>query len=188
MEEEREEPDGHAPERRAPDREPSDRDTSGRRLSSLTLTLGLPEGKRLSLAQANSLGPLLQGALMEHVDRDYAALLHTMQFNPYSQYCVTGKDPGTLAWHVQGLTDEATRRILTPLQSVDAFEVRGAGMRLDVRERAFETTSLKTVLDEIAQNGDTHAHVEFVSPTAFKRAGQYVVVPDVRLIFQNLLM
>ena len=64
-------------------------------LSSITLRLRSTspvEGDRRSW----SLGPFLQGALMELVDSGYAAELHQLPFNPYSQYCLWEDD--ALVW------------------------------------------------------------------------------------------
>lgn len=157
-------------------------------ISELTLTLGVPAGTRISLAQASSFGPLLQGALMEHVDHAYAAWLHVQPFNPYSQYCVTGKRDGTLAWHITALNDEALRQILVPLQTLDSITLHKVNMTFTVQVHSLTTTTLKSITDEISSNTASYAKVEFVTPTAFKSAGRYVIVPNVRLIFQNLLM
>lgn len=157
-------------------------------ISRLVLTLGVPRGTRVSPAQAGSLGPLLQGALMEHVDPGYATELHVSRLHPYSQCCVTGAKDGTLAWHVTALNDEALRQVLLPLQTLDAVTLRGADMTLAVLERSLTTSGLHIVTDEASSNTSTTARVEFMTPTAFKSEKRYVIVPSVRLIFQSLLM
>lgn len=159
-----------------------------RHVSELVLTLGGPPGFSVSAARANSLGPLLQGALMEHVGSDYAAWLHAQPFNPYSQRCAVDKRSGLLVWRIAALDDEAMRQILLPLQAASSFELRGAGVTLEVRGRSFASHSLKSVTDQIASNGAKGARIEFVSPAAFKSGGEYVVMPSIRLMFQNLLM
>ena len=136
--------------------------------------------------QTKSLGPYLQGALMERVDGAYAGLLHQLPFNPYSQYCYWDND--VLVWRVNTLTSDATAYIIDPLRSLDTVEVRGIHAVFEVVKTSQETISLKTLLDTINEPGDQKIRMRFVTPTAFKSQGSYVIMPSVRLVLQNLLM
>lgn len=137
--------------------------------------------------QPNSLGPYLQGALMEHVDAAYAGMLHQLPFNPYSQYCSAGEG-NTLVWRVNALTSEAAEHVLAPLQKLDAIEIRSAHTTYEILKSTQETTNLKVLLDGIYEPGETKVKVQFLTPTAFKSQGSYVFMPTVRLMLQNLLM
>ena len=158
---------------------------TGERLSSLTLclrpTTPIEESRR-----REPLGPYLQGFLMEHIDSGYASYLHQLPFNPYSQYCRWDKDE--LVWRVSALTREAGERILVPLRSVDVVELRAAGMALEVTRSSQETIGLKSIADKVAEPCGRKVRVRFVTPTSFKSAGDYVIMPSVRLVVQNLLM
>jgi CRISPR/Cas system endoribonuclease Cas6 (RAMP superfamily) len=68
---------------------------------------------------AASLGPYLQGFLMKSIASDYADHLHTLPFNPYSQYLT--EENGQLAWVLSTLTDEATEQIIKPLSEVSSI-------------------------------------------------------------------
>ncbi len=154
-------------------------------LSSMTLVLK-PTSEGKDLQRSSSLGPYLQGALMEKVDAGYAALLHQLPFNPYSQYCRWEGDE--LVWRVNALTDEAAGHIIEPLRSCDTIELRSMRTTFDVVKTSLETQSLKTLLNEINEPGPDKMRIRFCTPTAFKSQGTYVIMPSVRLILQNLLM
>lgn len=157
-------------------------------MASMTLTLQPEGGKELTYSQASSLGPYLQGALMEHANPEYVAWLHVQPFNPYSQYCLLGADGKTATWHVNTLTDEAFQQIILPLQGLQGLSIRSAGLDLSVGSFAIASKSQKELTDLIYGVQERRIKLEFVTPTAFKRAGAYVFMPDVRSIFQNLLM
>lgn len=157
-------------------------------LAATTLTLRPVGGKTFTSAQAGSLGPYLQGVLMEHIDSGYAGWLHTQPFNPYSQYCLAGPDEGTLVWRINTLTEEAFRQIVLPIQRVREFELHAAGLTLEVESLTMSLLSQKTLADAVDVGREGRMKIEFVTPTAFKRAGEYVFMPDVHSVFQNLLM
>lgn len=154
-------------------------------LSSLTITLK-PEGSSEDIARRGSLGPYLQGVLMEHVNPSYAELLHQLPFNPYSQY--SRWEGERLIWKVCGLTDEATEHVVEPLRQLESVEIKRVNKRFDVESMSMDTLPLKVLANAINQPGAAKARIRFVTPTAFKSHGEYVIVPSIRLIVQNLLM
>ena len=158
---------------------------AGEQLSALTMVLR-PSAEMDRTRQARSLGPNLQGVLMEHVEGGYAALLHQLPFNPYSQYCVWEGD--NLVWRVNALTSEAASYIIEPLRSLETVSVRGIGVSFDVAKTTLDTLSVKSLLDGINDDGEDKASIRFVTPTSFKSGGSYVIMPSARLVFQNLLM
>lgn len=123
---------------------------------------------------------------MEHVDARYAALLHQLPFNPYSQYCYWDGD--TLIWKVNALTSEASEHLVEPLRHLDNVELKAVNTSLEVIRSSQVTMGLKTLLDTVKEPVDSRLRVQFVTPTAFKSKGSYVIVPTVRLMLQNLLM
>lgn len=106
---------------------------------------------------------------------------------PSSQYCSTDSD-GNLVWRINALTEEAFAHIVEPMRAVAPITIRGLGVTLEPLKSTLETCELKNLLDIIRQEGDCKQKVRFISPTAFKSRGEYVLMPSVRLIFQNLLM
>ena len=86
------------------------------------------------------------------------------------------------------LTSDATAQIIEPLRSLDAVEIRGIHTSFEVIKSSQETLSLKALLDTVNNPGDQKLRMRFVTPTAFKSQGSYVIMPSVRLVLQNLLM
>lgn len=148
------------------------------------------EGESLKSSAFGSmanLGPFLQGALMEEIDPAYAERLHGCAFNPYSQYCVLDKDTGKLLWRINALNDEAADCILAPLSKKDSVSLRAKNLDFEVVKRSTESVSMKSLTDLIS-GGGSRLSVRFITPTAFKSGGAYVIIPSPRLIAQNLLM
>jgi CRISPR-associated endoribonuclease Cas6 len=154
-------------------------------LNSLKLVLK-PLSSPDSTSRTSSMGPYLQGALMERVDTEYAAQLHQMPFNPYSQYCYW--QGGNLIWNVNTLSNEAAAHIIEPMRCIDTINVKSAHADFEVTQTSLDTLSLKTLLNSVNESSETRVRVRFLTPTAFKSQGSYVIIPSIRLIFQNLLM
>lgn len=158
---------------------------TGERLSSLTLRLR-PSTPIAESQRREELGPYLQGFLMESINTGYATYLHQLPFNPYSQYCRW--DGGELVWRVSALTREAGEGILDPLKRASEVELRAIRAAFEVTRSSQETVSLKSILDRVKQPGGGKVSLRFVTPTSFKSSGEYVIVPSIRLVVQNLLM
>ena len=156
-------------------------------ITTLSLELKPENGFERPKAGVCSLGPMLQSVLMERADPAYAEQLHASSFNPYSQYCFESNDGG-IVWRICALTDEAAQLLLEPVRAIESFKLRNLGKTFAVAKTTCETVSLAHVLAALEQGTDATFRIRFASPTAFKSKGQYVIMPDIRLIFQNLLM
>lgn len=159
-----------------------------RSISSLTLTLAMPDELGVSRPQVYSVGPYLQGALMEHLSSSYVSYLHQQAFNPYSMHCWADSDAETLVWRINALTDEAIEQIIEPMQKLDSLYLKRFDKTLAVAEKVQEILPFKLLTGLIHEPGPSRVKVQFLSPTAFKSAGEYVFMPTVRLVFQNLFM
>lgn len=156
-------------------------------IHSLKLVLMPTQEVTFTTARANSLGPYLQGVLMEKVSGEYASLLHRQPFNPYATSCVL-QDNEALVWQVNTLTDEAYSNLLVPLMSVNEIELKALDKRFRIVGRELSSHDTNELTSLIGKEGPNKFRVRFMTPTAFKRQGSYVFLPDVHLIFQNLLM
>lgn len=156
-------------------------------IAKLSLALSPISDVKYNPSQVAALGPMLQGFLMERVGGDYAATLHAMVFNPYSQYC-TMEDNGDILWTVSALNSEAVSRIIEPLSSIEAVALKAAGQSFDVKGKKMKSMGIDRLLDALKSEGEAKHRIKFASPTAFKSRGEYVILPNSRLIFQNLLM
>ncbi|MCM1415501.1 MAG: CRISPR-associated endoribonuclease Cas6 [bacterium] len=129
----------------------------------------------------------MQGVLMEQLESAYAEQLHESRLKPYSQYIIGGSQK---EWVVTTLTQEAYQKVIRPLmaESFQTFHIEKRGMHVNIQAKEIKTIDKKVLLDEFySEEYDRYLHLEFLTPTAFKSNGQYVIMPDIRLIFQSLM-
>ncbi|PMB85058.1 CRISPR-associated endoribonuclease Cas6 [Dolosicoccus paucivorans] len=137
---------------------------------------------------ANQLNAPLHGLLMEWLPPLIAQQLHETDVNPYSMsvnYC-----QNYFQWEINALTDEMSTIFSNILlcESLAQFELKSFNqMSCAIIERRAETLSPKELAHHFYQRPSNHLlDLTFNSPTAFKQQGQYVLFPDIRLIFQSL--
>ena len=86
------------------------------------------------------------------------------------------------------MTDEAASRLLEPAGKIESFTLRNINASFSVVRKTCETVGVDRLLDILKNCEESSFRVGFVAPASFRSKGQYVIVPDVRLMFQNLLM
>ena len=155
-------------------------------LRRIEIPLTFPESIRVH----SSMGSVFHGALMEVVDPHSAALYHHMTLRPYSQSGYWDREQKRAVWRIGTLTDEAYTRLVEPLQKRDTLwltqkqcEVRLQPMEMK-QAISFEELSKEAVQAELAPIG---AEWQFMNVVSFKQNGRYVILPDMRLIYQSLL-
>ena len=133
---------------------------------------------------------LLQGVLFEHVDSDYVNQMHQQNMHPYSQYISRVGDKSV--WVINTLTDESKEKIIDPLSKEDfsSFKLKQKnGEEVHIIERSLTGIDRKTLLNDFYENKPTRKiRINFLTPTAFKHNGIYVILPDLRLLYQSLMM
>jgi CRISPR-associated endoribonuclease Cas6 len=134
------------------------------------------------------LGPYLQGIVFEKIASSYASALHDLPFNPYSQYCFLDRQSGALVWQVNTLTDEAAEQIIKPLQTIGSINIKKKDIKLQVAQTSLKTIALKQLTDLIYSCEQTKTSIQILTPISFKSAGNYIHIPNLRLLFQNLIM
>ena len=129
---------------------------------------------------------LMQGVMMEKIPPFYAEKMHSEGLRPYSQFCTY--ENGRNIWTVSALSREACENIIAPLLQLDTAELRHNNDILTFSEPLTEELSYIQLVKENAAGpkGPERISLDFITPTAFKSAGKYVILPTVRLIFQNL--
>jgi CRISPR-associated endoribonuclease Cas6 len=134
-----------------------------------------------------AIGPALQGFIMEMVSESYVDALHSLAFNPYSQYLTSG-EAGSYTWVVNALDDVAAVNLLEPLRGVESIDLKALkGHPLRVKETSETQVDPKEWTRAFYSGAPLRkARCLFLTPTAFKQAGRYVFHPDLRLFFQNL--
>lgn len=150
-------------------------------LASLSMLL---EGKGIDYRKSS----VLQGVLMERLDTAYIDFLHRQQMHPYSQYVVTTEDGPV--WHIQTLNEEAYENIIKKfLHGRDSFTLRHTGQKVFIRYHQVDFLKKTDLLDAFYyEQAGRDFPLEFLTPTAFRQNNRYVILPDIRLICQNLMM
>ena len=148
----------------------------------------IPENeKHFSPMQIAALGPYLQGVLMENLNGEYAQYLHSLAFNPYSQHCRCERD-GKIIWQINALNDEAARNIAEAVARMDSVDLHAVNEHFAIEKSTTETTAIVNLTNLIKESDVNKFHVRFLTPTSFKSQGEYINMPNTRLILQNLLM
>lgn len=132
---------------------------------------------------------LLQGVLMEYVQREYGEILHQSNLKPYSQYVEVFQTE--FRWTIRTLTEEAKKQIIAPIYESchTSIFLKHNQMELEILNKQMESYEYsKLVEDYFLGNHSRYVTIEFISPTAFKSNKEYVFYPSVRLIFQSLIM
>lgn len=129
----------------------------------------------------------MQGVLMEQIDSNYAQYLHAQGLKPYSQYLLGGEHK---VWVVKTLTEEAYQNIIAPLLDVQftEFDIEKKDIHVKICRKELKTIAKQELLDEFYQeSSDKYINLEFLTPTAFKSDGKYVIMPDMKYIYQSLM-
>lgn len=132
------------------------------------------------------LGPLLQGVIMEHIDPVYAEQMHADGFNPYSQYCALKE--GQLVWVINSLTDSSYHSIVEPVLGAGNLCIKKLGIPLAPVKQSQICLSKQELIGLIYNSRQRKFVINFVSPTSFKSGGNYQIMPNMHLLYQNLIM
>lgn len=152
------------------------------KMSKLTMRLS---AKNLNLQKGSD----LQGVLFEHTDREYADLMHQQGLHPYSQSLY--KEDDEFYWTVSTLSEEAKQHIIEPLlnDSFQDFFLKHGNETVVIKEKRLKECTYQELLQQF-YNGEAvrNLNIRFRSFTAFRQSGRYQIIPDMRLIFQSLMM
>lgn len=132
-------------------------------------------------------GPLLQGFIMENIDKDYAEKLHESTLHPYSQRIITDDDK--VIWTLNTLNKEAKENIGDIMKKKESIYFRYKDKTLKIK--SFEEKNMDyrdLVKNYYLKDGKRYLKIRFLTPTSFKQDGRYVIFPSIRLIFQSLMM
>lgn len=128
---------------------------------------------------ANAAYPLY-AAMLGQAPKDFATMLHESSFTPISQH-VCGD-----IWRVS-LFDSSSINTLSPvLESLNHVFLRREQKHLELRLNTVRTIDS---VDELLNSAvPDHGVLSFQTPTAFKSAGSYQLLPTQRLLMQSLLL
>ncbi|OUO91767.1 hypothetical protein B5F40_02720 [Gordonibacter sp. An230] len=123
---------------------------------------------------------------MECVEPQWAERLHGAPFNSYSQYCVV--EGSSLVWVVNALTGEAHEAIVERLLNAADLRIKKLDLPLAFGAPCRDELSRRDLVDMVYTGDAQRFTLRFVSPAAFKSGGAYQNIPNMRLVYQNLLM
>lgn len=130
----------------------------------------------------------LQGVLMEKIDTEYAGVLHEQRLNPYSQYLI--KDNNQYVWCINTLNKEAYEQIIQKLtvQNFSEFHIKNRKDGIKIIEKKLYIQNKSNLMEQFYEEpGKKYYNIEFMTPTSFKRNGQYQIFPDLSLIYRSLM-
>ena len=130
----------------------------------------------------------MQGVLMEQIAPEYAERLHEQGLKPYSQYIIVGKEEKV--WVIKTYTKEAYENIIVPLLDgkFTAYTINKKQMHVTICEKTVRTVQQQALLEEFYSDSyNRYLNLEFLTPTAFKSNGKYMIMPDMRYIYQSLM-
>lgn len=130
---------------------------------------------------------LFHGALMELLPGDYAEELHFAMRHPYSQHLESVNQ--TWYWVVNCLNEEATARIIRgALEDLSQIRLKKRDLTVTIIKKIYTEQSDRSLMEEFyGGKQDRYISIQFITPTAFKRQGQYCIYPDLRCIYQSLM-
>ncbi len=129
----------------------------------------------------------MQGILMGQIDVDYAELLHNQGLKPYSQFILNGEKK---EWVVKTFTQRAYQEIIAPLldSSFTHCFIEKKDIHVQIQNKILKTIRKQELLDEFYSDAcSRYLNLEFLTPTSFKSDGKYVIMPDMRYIYQSLM-
>lgn len=151
----------------------------------ITFSLNLTEK-----VYSTSLIVKLNGVLMGLLPPAYAEYLHYQSVNPYSLHVFNSK--GNFIWEINLLDKQAAEIIGDILldESFTEFIIESLNdARCIILEKKVEKLSEKDLADIFYRSEPVNRFaLNFHSPTSFKQQGAHVFYPDLRLVFQSLMM
>lgn len=154
-------------------------------LTNLQIRLETEKNDRIVPQMSSS----MHGILMEHISSQYAGELHSDGFHPYSQYLSFEDD--NVFWNINTLNVEAYQNIIEPMLNTECQML--SLKKHDIVLKAGEKKMIQITERQMAEefyNGNSSRYIKlrFLTPTAFKQRGKYTFYPDLRCIYQSLMM
>lgn len=124
----------------------------------------------------------LYAALLEQAPTDFAEWVHADSVSPVSQFLEVGE---TLRWHVTLLGRPAEEALGPVLDTLVPLRLRKGDALLTPTLDGKETVRDIDALFQQAAGANRRHELHFVTPTAFKSRGTYLILPSMRLILQS---
>ncbi|MFC3931596.1 CRISPR-associated endoribonuclease Cas6 [Streptococcus dentapri] len=141
--------------------------------------------KKTSLS-SEELAVKFQGFLLSQLPKEDGEQLHRLETNPYSLMVQTVGEQQF--WTVNLLTDDMCDKLQNRLLSLETIQLDSYEKLIEIEKIEVKSLSTKQLVEMFNADCDQATFtIRFVSPTSFKSAGQYVIFPTVKLIFQSFM-
>ena len=135
-----------------------------------------------------NISSLMHGILMEQIDPTYGEVLHRNGQKPFHQ-SVSEMRNNHFKWTICTLNVEARKQIIDVLVTKKHFYMKHKDLKLKVTKWNLSESSYDELIKKYYfQKNARNIPIRFVTPTAFKSNGKYVFYPDIRMIYQSLMM
>ena len=138
----------------------------------------------------SSMASLFHGLLMENLPADFAASLHAEGLRPFSQCVYFDREQCKTFWRIGTLSGTAYEKIIAPLVDKKKFFLRQKNWQITLSEpKILLDTSCEQLADEIfpQRNSPRSVKLQFLTPTAFKHEGDYLILPEKFFVVNSLL-
>lgn len=156
-------------------------------LVSYELKLDITDEKKYSIY---NWGSIMQGVLLEKIDREYVEKLHNMKYNPYSQYIYLNKE-NEYIWKINTIGEEAYKKILEEnILKRDEIFLESKNLNVKILEkRLISKTTLNDLFKKwfISDNLVNKVKYKIITPVSYKQDNKYLIIPDTGLILSNII-
>lgn len=156
-------------------------------IQSLKIKFAAPTGVKLT----QSVCSLLHGVLMEHIDSDYADVLHTQSLRPYSQSVYFDRENNALYWQLNALNAQAKDELLaTAFALPEKVLLRQKSMELQIVGKEYlPATDYEALAEKYFAHplAGKYLHMHCLTSCAFKSEGQYVIFPQPQFVLGSLV-
>lgn len=128
------------------------------------------------------------GWLMQHLDNEYVSALHESEMNAYTIHA--RRKQSTIEFVISLLNEEAIDQISPILLNPDTKSIsfHSTNETYLIQKRNIEDFTQSDLSRMFYDDKKIrHFEIEFITPTSFKRNGEYTLFPDLRLIYQSLI-
>ena len=129
---------------------------------------------------------LFHGALMETLDESFAAYVHESMMHPYAQHLERRGDEWY--WVINTLSKNSDAVIRQGLKDKESIYLSRRDLNVII-QKSEDVTLTDEELKNIFYNEDHDGYFQlrFLTPTAFKRRGEYLFIPDLFCSYQSLM-
>lgn len=133
------------------------------------------------------MGSLFHGFLMDNLSREEADELHKNGLKPYSQSIIY--DKGQVYWEISTLNKAMFESIKNLVENIDSIYIKNKSENYKIIKKLIESQSKEDFIKSklFLEKSSRYTKIYFLTPTTFKSKGKYVNMPNIYLIFQNLL-